>query len=120
MGIVLCAVALVVSLPFVVIHLQASPDDAPISPLQHGVAAMANFVGPWGVAVVRLVDFPNAGMRSFSWPLAVGMTLMGAVVLVSALSVRIRTVQVFLAVVWFVFLVGWFVVGLGQIADGLL
>jgi hypothetical protein len=120
MGMVLCVTALFVSLPFVVIHLRANPDDAPITPLQHAVAAMANLVGPWGVAVVRLVDFPNAGMRSFSRPLAVGMTVMGFVVLVSALSVRNRAVQLFLVVVWFVFLVTWFVVGLGQIADGLL
>jgi hypothetical protein len=56
----------IVSLPFVFIHIMANPDDAPISPLQHAAAALANFFGPWGVAMVRLVDFPNAGLRSFS------------------------------------------------------
>jgi hypothetical protein len=33
------AIALVVSFPFVILHLLAAPDDAPITPLQHVVAA---------------------------------------------------------------------------------
>ncbi len=63
-------IALAVSLPCVLIHLMAAPDDAPITPLQHSVAVLANYFGPWGVTIVRLVDFPNAGLRSFSWALA--------------------------------------------------
>lgn len=111
---------LVISLPFVVMHLLANPDDAPITPLQHVVAALANFLGPWGVAIVRLVDFPNAGLRSFSWPLALGLTLAGGLVLASSLAIRVRVLQLLLAVLWAVFLVVWFGVGLSQIADGLL
>jgi hypothetical protein len=60
-------IGLVVSLPFVVLHLMAAPEDAPITPLQHVVAVLANYFGPWGVALVRLVDFPNAGLRLFIW-----------------------------------------------------
>jgi hypothetical protein len=75
--IVLGVIALVVSLPFVILHLVAAPDDAPITALQHVVAALANYFDPWGVAIVRLVDFPNAGLRSFNWALAAGLTLVG-------------------------------------------
>jgi hypothetical protein len=111
---------LVVSLPFVFIHLMAAPDDAPITPLQHCVAALANYFGPWGVAIVRLVDFPNAGLRSFSWPIAIGLTLLGATLLILALKAKTRPMQVLLSVLWGLFLVIWFGVGLRQIADGLL
>lgn len=111
---------LIISLPFTAIHLLARPDDAPISPLQHGVAALANFFGPWGVAIVRLVDFPNAGLRSFSWPLALGMTLAGALLITLATKVANRPAQILLAVAWGVFVLIWFGVGLFQIADGLL
>jgi len=111
---------LVVGLPFVVIHLAASPDDAPITPLQHAVAALANFFGPWGVVVVRLVDFPNAGLRSFSLPIASGMTLLGTALVAMSFAVRVRTLQVVLTVAWLVFLVFWFGMGLVQIANGLL
>ena len=113
-------IALAVSLPFVVLHLMAAPDDAPITPLQHFVAALANYFGPWGVAIVRLVDFPNAGLRSFSWTLAAGLTLLGAVLLVLPLKVHNRPWQILLSVLWGLFLVVWFGVGLRQIADGLL
>ena len=72
---VFAGIGLIVSVPFVIVHLVAAPDDAPITPLQHVVAALANFFGPWGAAIVRLVDFPNAGLRSFSWTLAAGLTI---------------------------------------------
>ncbi len=112
--------ALVVALPFTVIHLIARPDDAPITPLQHAAAALANFFGPWGVAIVRLVDFPNAGMRSFSWLLAVGLTMVGALLVIMATRTTRRPLQFALAGVWISFSVVWFAVGLGQIAGGLL
>lgn len=117
---VLTVVLLVVSEPFMLVHLMAAPDDAPITPLQHVVAALANFFGPWGVAIVRLVDFPNAGLRSFSWVLAVGLTLVGTGLLVLLLKSTRRGWQIALTVVWGLFLIIWFGVGLGQIADGLL
>jgi hypothetical protein len=81
---------------------------------------LANYLGPWGVAIVRLVDFPNAGLRSFSWALAAGLTLLGAALLILPLMTRKRSVQIPLSVLWGVFLVVWFGVGLMQIADGLL
>jgi hypothetical protein len=109
-----------VSLPFVFVHLRAAPDDSPITPLQHVVAALANYFGPWGVAFVRLVDFPNAGLRSFNWALAAGLTLLGALLLVLPLRIRSRPRQILLAVLWGLFVVVWFGVGLSQIADGLL
>jgi hypothetical protein len=117
---VLTVVLLVVSEPFMLVHLMAAPDDAPITPLQHVVAALANFFGPWGVAIVRLVDFPNAGLRSFSWVLAVGLTLVGTGLLVLLLKSTRRGWQIALTVVWGLFLIIWFGVGLRQIADGLL
>ncbi len=112
--------ALVVALPFTVVHLIARPDDASITPLQHAAAAVANFFGPWGGAIVRLVDFPNAGMRSFSWVLAVGLTLLGALLVILATRTTRWPVQFALASVWTVFAIVWFAVGLGQIASGLL
>jgi hypothetical protein len=113
-------IALAVSLPFVALHLMAAPDDAPITPLQRVTAALANYFGPWGVAIVRLVDFPNAGLRSFSWTLAAGLTLLGAALLILPLRIHHRPWQVLLSVLWGFFLVVWFGVGLTQIADGLL
>jgi hypothetical protein len=112
--------ALVISLPFTVIHLLARSDDAPISPLQHVAAAIANFFGPWGVALVRLVDFPNAGLRSFSWVWAIGMTVVGGVLLVLAARISKRSLQILLRGLWAMFVVVWFLVGLTQIAAGLL
>lgn len=113
-------ITLCVSVPFGIIHLIAAPDDAAITPLQHLVAALANYFGPWGVAVVRLVDFPNAGLRSFSWALAAGLTLTAAVLLMLAAKVHNRRSQILLSVVWVFFTLIWFGVGLRQIADGLL
>ena len=113
-------IALVLSLPFLAIHLTATPDDAPITPLQHVVAALANYFGPWGVAIVRVVDFPNAGLRSFSWGLAGGLTLLCAALLILPLRTKKRLLQILLAVLWGLFLIVWFGVGLRQIADGLL
>lgn len=113
-------VGFVISLPFTIIHLVANPDDAPISPLQHTMAAAANYFGPWGVAIVRLVDFPNAGLRSFSWALAIGLTVIGGVILVMAAQATGRPLKILLGITWSVFVVIWFGVGLSQIADGLL
>jgi len=113
-------IALAVSLPFVALHLMAAPDDARITPLQHVAAALANYFGPWGVAIVRLVEFPNAGLRSFSWTLAAGLTLLGAVLLILPLKIHHRPWQILLSVLWGLFVVVWFGVGLRQIADGLL
>lgn len=118
---VACAVSfLIVSLPFIIIHLVAAPDDAPISPVQHVVAAFANFFGPWGVVIVRLVDFPNAGMREFNWILSAALTLVGALLLGSILKLRTRPLQFLFLGAWAVFSVVWFGVGLLQIASGLL
>ena len=118
---VVCAVTfLVVSLPFILIHLLANPDDAPITPLQHVVAAFANFLGPWGVAIVRVVDFPNAGMREFNWFLSAGLTIVGMVLMGSLLKLRARPLQFLFLGAWAVFSVVWFGIGLQQIASGLL
>jgi len=113
-------IALTISLPFVTIHVMAAPDDAPITPLQHVAAALANYFGPWGVAVVRLVDFPNAGLRSFSWALAVGLTLLAAALLLLASKVHSHPWQILLTVFWGLFVAVWFGVGFTQIASGLL
>ncbi len=113
-------ILLAVSAPFVIVHLVAAPNDAGITLLQRLVAASANFFGPWGVAIVRWVDFPNAGLRSFSWVLAVGLSLIGTLLLVLPLRITSRARQIVLTVAWGLFLVIWFGVGLSQIADGLL
>lgn len=109
-----------ISLPFVLLHLAARPDDAPISPLQHLVAALANFFGPWGSAIVRMVDFPNAGWRAFSWGLAVILTLSGAILVGLRLWLQHRTWQWVLTGFWVLFSLVWFGVGFFQIAEGLL
>ena len=82
------------------------------------VAALSNFFGPWGVVMVRVVDFPNAGLRSFSWALAGGLTLFGAMLILAPLYVKKRFVQYACVIAWIMFLVIWFGVGLRQIADG--
>jgi len=110
----------VISLPFTIIHLLAKPDDAAISPLQHITAAVANFFGPWGVAIVRLVDFPNAGMRAFSWPWAFALTVIGILLVALAVRLRKRWEQLLSVALWTVFMLIWFAVGLTQIASGLL
>ena len=111
---------LVINLPFTIIHLIARPDDAPITPLQHIVAAFANFFGPWGVAIVRVVDFPNAGLRSFSWALAVALTVIGGLLILLAIRMEKRYLQYMLITFWALFATFWFAVGLSQIASGLL
>ena len=113
-------IALAISLPFTIIHLIARPDDAPITPLQHVTAAAANYFGPWGVVIVRLVDFPNAGLRSFSWAWSIGLTVIGGLLLVLGAQIKNRPLQVFLTAGWALFLIVWFGVGLRQVADGLL
>lgn len=75
---VLVLIFLLIGFPFTVVHLIAAPDEVHITSLQRIVAAIADFFGPWGIAIVRLVDFPNAGFRSFSWISAVVLTLIGA------------------------------------------
>jgi hypothetical protein len=114
------AVLMTVSLPFTAVHILARPDDAPISPMQHLVAALANFFGPWGVVIVQIVDFPNAGLRSFKLTLAVALTLIGAGLIALPLVVKKNFVQCSCIIVWFVFVTLWFAIGLRQIADGLL
>ena len=113
-------IAFVISLPFTIVHLIARPDDAPITTLQHFTAAAANFLGPWGVTIVRLVDFPNAGLRAFSWTLAFGLTLVGGVLVVMAARITNRPCQHVLTGLWVVFSIVWFGLGLTQIASGLL
>ena len=113
-------ILLAVSVPFVFVHSLAAPDDAVITPLQHVVAALANFFGPWGVLIVRCVDFPNAGLRAFSWVSAAGLTLLGALLVALPFWLSRRGWHMLLTVIWALFAVVWFGVGLGQIADGLL
>lgn len=112
--------ALAVSLPFTFIHLRAAPDDAPITLVQRLGAVLANGFGPWGVALVRLVDFPNAGLRSFSWALAIGLTVAGLALGFLRGRSQGRTESMLWSGAWGVFLLIWFGVGLVQIADGLL
>lgn len=116
----LAVMTVVISIPFTILHLIASPDEAPITPLQHTVAAVANFFGPWGAVLVRLVHFPNAGLRSFSWLLAIGLTLIGALLLGTARWTAGKWMQIVLIACWALFSTIWFSVGFLQIADGLL
>jgi hypothetical protein len=73
-----------------------------------------------GGAIVRLVDFPNAGLRSFSWVLAIGLTLIGGLLIVLARRITGHLMQLLLIAFWALFLTVWFLVGVRQIADGLL
>jgi hypothetical protein len=81
---------------------------------------VANYFGPWGVAIVRLVDFPNAGMRSFRWDYAIGLTVIGALLIALGMRTKKRYLQYLLACLWVSFVFVWLVTGFGQIADGLL
>jgi hypothetical protein len=103
-----------------VLHLLANPDDAPISLVQHLVAAVANFFGPWGVAVVRCADFPNAGWREFNLPWSVGLTLAGVALLAAGYRFRGRAQRLALLAGWGLFALAWFLIGFFQIASGLL
>lgn len=62
------------------IHLIAAPDDAP-NPASACRGCDGQLLRDVGVTIVRLVDFPNAQLRSFSWVLAAGLTLLGAALL---------------------------------------
>ncbi len=88
--------------------------------MQDCAGARANFFGPWGVVLVRLVDFPNAGLRSFNWAWAIGLTVIGSLLLALASRIPRRPAQLLLTALWAVFGVIWFGVGLTQIASGLL
>ena len=109
-----------ISVPFTVLHLIANPDDAPITPLQHAAAALANYFGPWGVALVRAVNFPNAGMRSFSWTWALALTAIGFTLILLARYVRRPGLQYLLLASWTLFSLVWFALGALQIASGLM
>src|SRR5262245_38459971 len=98
----------------------AAPNDADITPFQHILAALANYFGPWGATIVRLVNFPNAGLRSFNWGLAAGLTLLGAARPILPLRSKKLPLQILLSVLWVLFVVVWFSVGLTQLAEGLL
>jgi hypothetical protein len=113
-------ISLVLGFPFVVLHLLANPDDAAISPLQHAAAATANFFGPWGGALVRIVDFPNAGWQTFHLGWAIALTLIGGGMLACSPWMRNRVQQYGFLAGWTVFVAVWFVVGFTQIASGLL
>lgn len=87
----------------------------------HGISAVfANWFGPWAVLIVRLVDFPNAGTRSFNLPLALGLTAILAALLFAAFRSRLRLVRIPCLVIFAPFSLIWFGIGLIQIADGLL
>jgi len=64
----------------------------------------------------RLVDFPNAGLHSFRWSWAAGLTLLGTVLLILPLKLHKRPWQILLSVLWGLFVAVWFGVGLRQIA----
>lgn len=113
-------IMLLVSLPFTLLHLRAHTDDAYITWPQRIVASAANLCGPWGVAIVRLVDFPNAGMREFSWLWGIGLTLLVAVLIAVPLSIRWPVVQYVCIVLWTALMLVWFVTGFAQICSGLL
>ena len=70
--------------------------------------------------MVRLVDFPNAGLRSFSWPLALGLTVLGVFILAVSSRAKDRRLQYLVIGGWALFTMVWLTVGFGQIADGLL
>lgn len=112
--------ACVVAFPFLCIHLVANPNDAPISFFQHFMAALANFFGPWGIFITHLVDFPNAGLRSFSLATALFLTALGVLLVWLGARTGSKRLQNILTGCWTIFLVAWFVVGFLQIADGLL
>jgi hypothetical protein len=111
---------LAISAPFTILHLVANPDDAAITPLQHLAAAIGNYFGPWGVALVRIVNFPNGGLRSFSWQISIGLTIVGVLLGFAAYRVRKRGARYALLGFWAAFAVVWFTVGFVQIASGLL
>jgi len=107
------------------LHLRAAGSsdasaDAPVSLFQGLVATFANMAGPWAGHLVGLVDFPNAGLRSFNLLAAAGLTL---VYLSNALigGVVVHPVQRRILFGQFLFLtVLWYGYGFYLIADGLL
>ncbi|MBI4607171.1 MAG: hypothetical protein HY721_34845 [Planctomycetes bacterium] len=87
----------------------------------HGIAAaIANLLGPWAAPLVRLVDFPNAGLRSFSLPGALGLTALLAALLVTAFRVRRGAVRWLCVALSVPLAAAWFFAGFLGIADGLL
>ena len=87
----------------------------------HGIAAtLANLFGPWAAAIVRLVDFPNAGLRSFSLPMALGFTAALIGFLVLSFRTRRDALRWTCLVLFLPIVASWFFLGLLGIADGLL
>ena len=97
-----------------------TPGQQPITGAQGLTAAVANTLGPWAGHVVRVVDFPNAGLRSFM--LFPALTLTALVVVLVAVGLRSRQTvcqRICLALFAALMLV-WYGYGFLLIADGLL
>ena len=72
------------------------------------------------MVIVRAVDFPNAGLRSFSWAISVGLTLMGGFLILLGIQAKTKWLHYMFAEFWALFTMVWFGAGMLQIADGLL
>ena len=116
---------LVLGLLFSVLHLRAiglrdTPEQAPISALQGIVAATSNFLGPWAGHLVRVVDFPNAGLRNFRWSLAALMTLAAFTLVAVGTQTAHRGMRVAAMFLFTTLMVFWYAYGFFLIAAGLL
>jgi hypothetical protein len=106
-------------------HLKAiglvdTPGGPTLTALHGVVAVFANMLGPWAGLIVALVDFPNAGLRSFNVFAAVGLTALYAVnVFVGVLAERTLQRRILYAQFLVLTLV-WYGYGFYLIADGLL
>ncbi len=116
---VLLSIAVVPAAACTLIHINA-PDSFGLTWIHRTSASIANWFGPWAVLLVRLVNFPNAGIRCFDPFLAAVMTALLATILIGALWSRPRPARIACTVLFAPFAAAWFLVGLVQIADGLL
>lgn len=111
---------LVAWLHFQAIGLGDTPGSDPITLTQAATAALGNTLGPWAGHVVRFVDFPNAGLRSFNAVAAIALTLLYAGLAVTGMRTDRGALRRACFAAFFVATLAWYGYGFYLISDGML
>jgi len=116
---------LTVAFPVAMIHLFAigfrdTADSPAISTSQALAAVASNPLGPWAGHAVRVVQFPNAGLRLFNPTHALGLTAVFVMLVFAGVYANNRAIRWTIVALFAVFLPVWYGYGFILIADGML
>ncbi len=100
------------------IGLNDTPEGPAISVTQGFAAAGANMLGPWSGHIVRVVNFPNAGLRSFSMLGALGLTVTFVILIGAGYVLRQRPARWTVFSLFLLLMPVWYGYGFYLIADG--